>query len=149
MPKIARDKRDLAATGHSCHRVIGCKATARTVFANGSKVLRPGDPLLPHTILVCTPICFCKFHFFVIVPKNNNMTVNISSLPNNIKKVASNLAISGRLFQLDAGPISPNPGPILPIADAETDREVIRSDPKKAKIVAAKTRQFKNSARFA
>ena len=63
MPKIARDKRDLAATGHACTRVIGCKATARTVFANGSKVLRPGDPLLPHTILVCTPICFCKFHF--------------------------------------------------------------------------------------
>ena len=64
MPKIARDKRDLAATGHSCHRVIGCKATARTVFANGSKVLRPGDPLLPHTILVCTPDgCYCAGHF--------------------------------------------------------------------------------------
>ena len=64
MPKIARDKRDLAATGHSCHVVIGCKATARTVFANGSKVLTPADPLLPHTILKCTPDgCFCEFHF--------------------------------------------------------------------------------------
>ena len=48
MPKISRDIRDLAATGHSCHRVIGVKATARSVFANGSKVLRPGDRLLPH-----------------------------------------------------------------------------------------------------
>tara|TARA_B100001175_G_C19352126_1_gene562868 strand:+ start:355 stop:666 length:312 start_codon:yes stop_codon:yes gene_type:complete len=64
MPAIARDKIDLAATGHSCDRVIGCKATARTVFANGKKVLRPGDPLLPHTILVCNPDgCYCEFHF--------------------------------------------------------------------------------------
>ena len=70
MPAIARDKIDLAATGHSCHRVIGCKATARTVYANGSKVLRPGDPLLPHTILVCAPPpdgCFCDFHFAKIL----------------------------------------------------------------------------------
>ena len=76
----------------------------------------------------------------MIAPDNNNITVNISSLPNNIKKVANNLAISGRLFQLDDGPICPNPGPILPIADAEIDRELIKSDPKKAKIVAAKTK---------
>jgi uncharacterized Zn-binding protein involved in type VI secretion len=63
MPKISRDIRDLAATGHSCHRVIGVKATARSVFANGSKVLRPGDRLLPHTILVCTPDgCYCEGH---------------------------------------------------------------------------------------
>jgi uncharacterized Zn-binding protein involved in type VI secretion len=63
MPAISRDIRDLAATGHSCDRVIGVKATARTVFANGSKVLRPGDRLLPHTILVCTPDgCFCEGH---------------------------------------------------------------------------------------
>ena len=63
MPKISRNIIDLAATGHSCHRVIGVKATARTVFANGAKVLRPGDRLLPHTILVCTPDgCFCEGH---------------------------------------------------------------------------------------
>ena len=63
MPAISRDIRDLAATGHSCHKVIGCKATARSVFAYGSKVLRPGDRLLPHTILVCTPDgCFCEGH---------------------------------------------------------------------------------------
>jgi uncharacterized Zn-binding protein involved in type VI secretion len=55
MPAISRDRRDLAATGHACTKFIGCKASARTVFANGSRVLRPGDPLLPHTILVCCP----------------------------------------------------------------------------------------------
>ena len=56
MPAISRDLRDLAATGHGCTTAIGCKASARTVFANGSKVLRPGDPLLPHTIPVCCPL---------------------------------------------------------------------------------------------
>jgi uncharacterized Zn-binding protein involved in type VI secretion len=63
MPKLSRDRRDLAATGHTCTRVIGVKATARSVFANGSKVLRPGDRLLPHTILVCTVDgCYCEGH---------------------------------------------------------------------------------------
>ena len=67
MPAISRDIRDLAATGHACHKVIGCKATARSVFANGSKVLRPGDPLLPHTILVCTADgCYCAGHPAVV-----------------------------------------------------------------------------------
>ena len=56
MPAISRDLRDLAATGHGCTTAIGCKATARTVLANGSKVLRPGDRLLPHTIPV-GPAC--------------------------------------------------------------------------------------------
>ena len=55
MPAISRDLRDLAKTGHGCTRVIPVKATQRSVIANGSAVLRPGDPLLPHTILVCCP----------------------------------------------------------------------------------------------
>ena len=50
MPAVSRDKVDLARTGHTCTAMIGCKATARTVFANGIKVLRPGDKLLPHFI---------------------------------------------------------------------------------------------------
>jgi|TARA_B100000902_G_C27279535_1_gene900874 uncharacterized Zn-binding protein involved in type VI secretion len=63
MPRISRDIRDLAATGHLCSKVIGVKATARTVFANGSKVLRPGDRLLPHTIMRCTSDgCYCINH---------------------------------------------------------------------------------------
>ena len=56
MPAISRDLRDLAKTGHGCTTVIGCKATQRSVLANGSAVLRPGDPLLPHTIPVCCPL---------------------------------------------------------------------------------------------
>ena len=50
MPAVSRDKVDKAYTGHLCTAFIGCKATARTVFANGIKVLRPGDKLLPHVI---------------------------------------------------------------------------------------------------
>jgi len=56
MPAISRDMRDKGTTGHACTRVIGCKATQRSVFANGSAVLRPGDPTLPHTILVAPPL---------------------------------------------------------------------------------------------
>ena len=56
MPAISRDLRDLAATGHGCTRVIPVKATQRSVLANGSAVLRPGDSLLPHTIPVCCPL---------------------------------------------------------------------------------------------
>ena len=66
MPAISRDRRDLAKTGHPCTKFIGCIATVGTVYANGSKVLRPGDPLLPHTILVCAPKCRCVKHPAVV-----------------------------------------------------------------------------------
>jgi len=56
MPAVSRDLRDLAATGHGCTRVIGVKAIQRTVFANGSAILTPGAPLLPHVIPVCCPL---------------------------------------------------------------------------------------------
>ena len=63
MPAISRDIIDLAKTGHGCTIVIGVKATQGSVFANGKPVLRPGDRLLPHTILVCTPDgCYCESH---------------------------------------------------------------------------------------
>ena len=55
MPAISRDRIDRARTGHACTTSIGCKATASSVFINGRRVLRPGDRLLPHTILVCCP----------------------------------------------------------------------------------------------
>ena len=61
MPAISRDLRDLAKTGHGCTKVIPVKATQRSVLANGSAVLRPGDPLLPHTIPVCCPLR-CEGH---------------------------------------------------------------------------------------
>jgi uncharacterized Zn-binding protein involved in type VI secretion len=55
MPAVSRDRIDRARTGHACTTSIGCSATARSVFINGRRVLRPGDRLLPHTILVCCP----------------------------------------------------------------------------------------------
>ena len=55
MPAVSRDRIDLAKTGHTCDFTIGCQATARSVFINGRKVVRPGDDLLPHTIYVCCP----------------------------------------------------------------------------------------------
>jgi uncharacterized Zn-binding protein involved in type VI secretion len=51
MPGVSRHLIDKAYTGHLCTTTIGVSATQFTVFANGSAVLRPGDRLLPHTIL--------------------------------------------------------------------------------------------------
>jgi len=56
MPAVSRNFRDKGTTGHGCTTVIGAKATARSVYANGIRVLRPGDPCLPHVILVCCPL---------------------------------------------------------------------------------------------
>ena len=43
------------------------------------------------------------------------------------------LAPEGRWPQLSEGPISPKPGPILPIDDADALKEVTMSSPKQAK----------------
>ena len=56
MPAISRNVIDKGKTGHGCTGVIGCKATQSSVFANSTAVLRPGDPTLPHVILVCCPL---------------------------------------------------------------------------------------------
>jgi|TARA_R110001592_G_scaffold6599_1_gene35597 uncharacterized Zn-binding protein involved in type VI secretion len=61
MPGISRNN-DLAATGHGCSPVAGCIATARTVFINGRRVLRPGDPLKPHFIPKLKPPPLCIPH---------------------------------------------------------------------------------------
>jgi len=55
MPAVSRDKIDLALTGHACTKKIGVFASQYSVYANGSAVLRPGDFLMPHLILVCCP----------------------------------------------------------------------------------------------
>ena len=75
MPGISRDLIDLAYTGHGCTRVIPVKATQGSVFANGKAMLRPGDPLLPHTILVpCPKATFCcKFHLAVVWGSSPNV----------------------------------------------------------------------------
>ena len=63
MPAVSRDRIDRARTGHACTTSIGCSATARSGYINGRRVLRPGDRLLPHTILVCTADgCYCAGH---------------------------------------------------------------------------------------
>jgi uncharacterized Zn-binding protein involved in type VI secretion len=61
MPAVSRNRVDLAATGHACTRRIGVSASQFSVFANGISILRPGDRLLPHTILVCCPLR-CESH---------------------------------------------------------------------------------------
>lgn len=67
MPGISRDLIDLAKTGHGCTAVIPVKATQNTVFANNRAMLRPGDPLLPHTIPApCPPGPCCVFHFHIV-----------------------------------------------------------------------------------
>ena len=55
MPAVSRNVRDKAFTGHACTRSIGVRASQFQVFANGTAILRPGDRLLPHTILVGSP----------------------------------------------------------------------------------------------
>ena len=76
MPAISRDLIDLAYTGHKCTTVIPVKATQGSVFANGKAMLRPGDPLLPHTILVCTADgCYCTGHFAVVSGSSPNVFV--------------------------------------------------------------------------
>ena len=41
---------DKGRTGHGCTTVIGARATQGSVFANGTPVLRRGDPSFPHVI---------------------------------------------------------------------------------------------------
>ena len=63
MPAISRNIIDLARTGHTCTRFIGCEASQGSVMANGIAVLRPGDRCLPHTILKCYGrYCACVPH---------------------------------------------------------------------------------------
>ena len=63
MPAISRNIIDLARTGHTCTRFIGCEASQGSVMANGIAVLRPGDRCLPHTILKCYGrYCACVSH---------------------------------------------------------------------------------------
>ena len=81
MPRISRDKIDLAATGHPCDSVAGCISTAKSVYINGRRVLRPGDPLLPHTILVCDELdtCYCAGHPAKV--KRGSFTVFAEGIP--------------------------------------------------------------------
>ena len=51
-------------------------------------------------------------------------------------KLKLNLEKSGKLLKFPLGPIiSPSPGPTFDIAEAEPDKEVIKSNPLRDKIV--------------
>ena len=63
-------------------------------------------------------------------------TVNISNLPNNIQKLQIHLANIGKCPQFSVGPIVPNPGPMLPIAEALAVKDVIVSKPNMDNIIA-------------
>lgn len=58
MPKVSRNG-DMCATGHLCTKKAPVRASQFSVFANGKPVLRRGDKVKPHTILVPP---FCKVH---------------------------------------------------------------------------------------
>ncbi len=63
MPRISRNRVDRARTGHPCTSSIGCIASQNSVFGNGISLLRRGDALIPHTILVpCGKTVCCKMH---------------------------------------------------------------------------------------
>ena len=55
MPKVSRNG-DMCATGHLCTKKAPVRASQFSVFANGKPVLRRGDKVKPHTILV-PPLC--------------------------------------------------------------------------------------------
>jgi hypothetical protein len=71
---------------------------------------------------------------------NKTITVNISNLPSNIQKLVSHFAKSDRCPQLSVGPMEPNPGPTLPIADAEAVKAEVTSKPVIDNTIAVKTK---------
>ena len=58
MPGISRNGH-LAATGHACDTVAPVRATSRSVYVNGIRIARRGDPLAPHLIKIGKK---CKGH---------------------------------------------------------------------------------------
>ena len=55
------------------------------------------------------------------------MTVKISSLPRSMQKLVIHFVELGKSAQLLRGPITPRPGPILPIVEADTAKEEMKS----------------------
>ena len=63
MPGICRSQTDNAVTGHKCSIFASAFSMCKSVFANGIKVNRQGDFLMPHTILVpCGKSVCCVPH---------------------------------------------------------------------------------------
>ena len=57
------------------------------------------------------------------------MTVKISRRPMSMVKLRTHLLRSGSSAHVKAGPVSPSPGPQLPIADIDEPMAVLRSSP--------------------
>jgi uncharacterized Zn-binding protein involved in type VI secretion len=96
MPAISRHRVDLASTGHGCTSVIGCLASQNTVFGNGIALLRRGDALIPHTILVpCKKGLCCKMHNASI--KQGSPNVFVQGIP--VARVLDRADIRGRMIQ--------------------------------------------------
>ncbi len=78
MPGVSRDSIDRAFTGHGCHRFIGVDAGTQSVKANNVAMLKVGDRLKPHTILVCCPPA-CENHPAVV--NRGSPNVFIQNIP--------------------------------------------------------------------
>ena len=61
MPRISRH-RDRCRTGHSCSTTAPVLCSQFTVFANGKPLLKRGDRVAPHTILIPTDPPKCVAH---------------------------------------------------------------------------------------
>lgn len=95
MPAISRDKIDLASTGHTCTFVIPCIASQNSVFANGISLLRLGDSLIRHTILVpCGKTVCCKMHGAIIRAGSPN--VFVKGIP--VARVGDAADLKGRMI---------------------------------------------------
>ena len=78
MPGVSRDSIDLALTGHGCTRKIGVNAGTQTVKANNTAMLKVGDSLKSHLILVCCPPT-CEHHSAVV--NRGSPNVFIQNIP--------------------------------------------------------------------
>ena len=96
MPRISRNRRDLAKTGHTCTFVIGCIASQNSVVANGIAILRRGDALIRHTILLpCGKTVCCKMHGASI--RRGSPNVFVQNVP--VARVGDAADIKGRMLQ--------------------------------------------------
>lgn len=96
MPRMSRNRVDLARTGHTCTSVIGCIASQNSVFGNGISFLRLGDSLIRHTILVpCGKTFCCKMHGASI--KRGSPNVFVQGVP--VARVGDAADIRGRMIQ--------------------------------------------------
>jgi len=95
MPAISRN-RDRCRTGHKCTKTAPVFASQYTVFANGKPLLRKGDRVKPHTILVPGP-----------PPKFPKCLIHNASVKGSSKTVfAKGIGVARRQDKADKGAMS-------------------------------------------